>query len=139
MASCQRRAAQLCESFSFFNKRDHASQLETSVWVRPEKIIRMRIGLLHYRQNVCVARDRPEAGPQDLQKAWQAQQNALPSPPGPPQLHAPYPLHGARRLFLVIYCYHQHNPQSKPEKPASDAPDSLLQANLNPRNPTPKP
>ena len=83
----------------------------------------------------------PEAGPRDLQKAWQAQQKTqFRAPRAPPQLYAPYPLHGARRLFLVIYCYHQHNPKSKPEKPASDALDSQLQANLrNPRNPTPKP
>ena len=52
-----------------------------------------------------------------------------------------YPLLGVRHAEQCrrIYCYHQHSPESKPEKPASDAPDSRFQANPTPRNPIKNP
>ena len=57
-------------------------------------------------QNVPVARDRPEAGPRDLQEAWQAQQKRTSEPPGPhpsSMLHTPFMERGdVSRLYTAI-------------------------------------
>ena len=74
--------------------------------------------------------------PETSKKRGRRSKNALPSPPGPTPASCSIPPSWSAATFPG---YHQHNPKSKPDKPASDAPDSQLQANLNPRNPTPKP
>ena len=80
--------------------------------------------------------------PDTSKKLGRRSKTALPSPPSPTPASCSIPpswsavtFAGHMCIYIYIYCYHQNNPQSKPEKPASDAPDSQLQAGLNPRNP----
>ena len=85
-------------------------------------------------------RDRPEAGPRDLQKAWQAQQKRTSEPPDPHpsfMLHTPFMERGDSSWLYtaIINTTLNLNQRSQPRTHA----DSQLQANLNPRNPTPKP